>query len=78
MVYCRLLSKTKNIIKYAIGSLYDDITGIMELNPGELSYQIIKEPRQEGLYSHFIDKMLMKYKDKLASGIIPEKMSYEI
>lgn len=78
MVYCRLISQQNNVIRYAIGALYNDLTGILVLNPKEQSYEIEKQPDQEEVYEHFIDKMLRQYQRYFDNGEIPEKMSYEI
>lgn len=78
MVYCRLLSKNKNLITYSIGALYNDISGIIKLDIKNMSYEIVKQPQKEEVYEHFIDKMLVKYHPIFDKGEIPEKMSYEI
>jgi hypothetical protein len=78
MVYCKLISQQNNVIRYAIGALYNDLTGILVLNPKTQSYEIEKQPNQEEVYEHFIDKMLRRYQKYFDAGEIPEKMSYEI
>ena len=61
MVYCKMISQQDNVIRYAIGALYNDLTGILVLNLNEQSYVIEKQPDQEEVYEHFIDKMLRQY-----------------
>ncbi len=78
MVYCKMISQQDNVIRYAIGALYNDLTGILVLNLNEQCYVIEKQPDQEEVYEHFIDKMLRKYQQYFDNGEIPEKMSYEI
>lgn len=78
MVYCRLLSKENNSISYAIGALYNDITGIIKFEPSGKSYDIIKQPQREEVYPYFIDKMIAKYQTLIDQGNFPDKMSYEI
>jgi hypothetical protein len=78
MVYCKLISKENNTIRYAIGALYNDLTGILILDPIAQCYVIEKQPNHEQVYEHFIDKMLRKYQSSFDKGEIPEKMSYEI
>lgn len=52
MVYCKLISQNNDVIKYAIGALYNDLTGILVLNPKTHSYEIEKQPDQEEVYEH--------------------------
>ncbi len=78
MVYCKLISQNNDVIRYAIGALYNDLTGILVLNPKTQSYEIEKQPDQEEVYEHYIDKMFRRSQHLFDNGNIPEEMSYEI
>ena len=78
MVYCRLISVNNGVAKYSIGSLIDDITGILVVDSNEETYSIEKQPDKRELYMRHVGAMMCKNKDVLSQGIFPEKMSYEI
>ena len=78
MAYCRLISQIGKKLIYAIGGLYDDITGEIEINTEDLSFSINKEPQKSKIYPALISRMIQKYRSALQGGEIPEKMSYEI
>lgn len=78
MVYCKLLSKDTNMVSYAIGALWNDLTGVIKIDSDGRGFEIVKQPKKEAVYPHFINKMLVKYLELFEKGEIPEKMSYEI
>lgn len=78
MVYCKLLSVDGDSVIYAIGSLVNDITGKIIINPKSGEYSLVSQPQKEKVYEHFIDKMLYNHRESLSKGIYPVKMAYEI
>ncbi len=78
MGYCRLQSNMGKFLRYAIGSLSSDITGIIDVDSNGRGYTIVKQPQKQEVYPHFINRMLSKYHSEFDKGNIPEKMSYEI
>ena len=78
MVYCRLISDDGKLIRYAIGSVYSDITGEMVFDRTTNSFEITKQPEKEPVYEYFVETMLRRHLDVLKEGKAPEKMSYEI
>lgn len=78
MIYCRLQSKNEKFITYSIGARYSDITGEIRIDSDCKGYEIVKQPHEDKVYPHFINKMLVRYQHLFNEGKIPEKMSYEI
>jgi hypothetical protein len=78
-IYCNLISRDGQILRYAIGSLVNDITGEIEVNIDDLSYKIIKQPENSVLYGGgLIESMLAKHKKEDDQGVFKEKISHEI
>ena len=77
-IYCNLISRDGQILRYAIGSLVNDITGEIEVNIDDLSYKIIKQPENSVLYGRLIESMLAKHKKEYDQGVFKEKISREI
>ena len=78
MVYCRLISANENVLKYAAGGLANDLTGELQVNKGDVSYQVTKAPERSILYPRHIEAMLSKYGEKIKRGSLIEIMAYEI
>lgn len=78
MVYCKLKSNDGQVLRYAIGGVYNDLTGEIEVNKEDLSYRIIKEPEKSLLYSRHIESMLARCKKDYDHGVFKEKIAHEI
>jgi hypothetical protein len=78
MIYCKLLSKDGQLLRYAIGGVSDDLTGEIEVNKDDLSYHILKEPKNSFLYYRHIDSMLARCKKDFGQGVFKDKIAHEI
>ncbi len=63
---------------YAIGGLYNDLTGEMIVDYAHQTYEIVKEPEKSRVYKRHISAMLHKAFHDYANGVIKEKLAYEI
>lgn len=78
MVYCKLISVTNRIVRYAIGGYVNDITGELILHRDTNEYEVVKVPENSKVYRTHIECMLRKHFKEFQKGIFKEKIAYEI
>ena len=78
MVYCNFIEQSKGKIVYAIGGFPDDITGRLEIDLSDNSFEVTAPPKNSRVYDRHIASMLRKHLSELANGDYKQKMSYEI
>ena len=78
MVYCKLIVKTKDKALYQYGGLYNDLTGILEIDAKNETIKIIQEAQQSITFVRHIQSLYNKYKEDFKKGIFKDQIAYEI
>lgn len=78
MVYSEKIEQNGNIAIYAMGALYNDLTGLLKIDFNDNSFEIVKQPQKAPVHEHFVNKMMAKYREYIYNGETPDEMSYEI
>lgn len=77
-VYCKLISVDDNVIKYAIGGLYSDLTGELIVYKSGYRFKITKKPENSVILINNVDSLLRKHRNEFRQGIYKEEISREI
>ena len=78
MVYCKLISVTNRIVRYAIDGYVNDITEELILHRETNEYEVIKVHKNRKSNRTHIECMLRKHFKEFQKGIFKEKIAYEI
>ncbi len=78
MVYCNLLSKKNNILTYSIGGVWNDLTGLLEVNCKTGQYVLLEKPKDSEVYMVHIEALIRKVRPDFDKGVFKPKISYEI
>ena len=78
MVYCERIEQKGKVATYALGALYNDLTGKLKIDFSDNSFEIEKQPDKAPVHEYFVNKMLTKYREHIYKGEAPKEMSYEI
>jgi len=74
--YCKLIVKNTESAEYAVGSSLDHLDGIVRFYAEEHKPEIIKLWDDAALLRERIYSVNRKYREQLAKGEFPERMSY--
>ena len=78
MVYCDYVESRGTKVVYAIGGSTDDITGRLEIDLSDDSFEVTSPPTKSQVYLPHIAAMLRKNLPDFKRGTFKKKMSYEI
>ena len=77
MIYCNIKKNNVNSAVYLFGIDLEDMTGEVEFDSSFTEPKIIKQPDLSTVPVGWLSKIVVKYKEDLAKGNFPERMSYE-
>ena len=76
MIYCNLKVNNGNSAIYLFGADTENITGEAILYSSFTEPTVLKQPENEELPVSMLVKIVIKYKEELAKGNFPSRMSY--